>query len=261
MTEAVIIIPARYASTRLPGKPLLEAGGKPLIRHTYEKAAASCARRVIVATDDPRIADTVTGFGGEVAMTSPDHQSGTTRVAEAAAGIEADVIVNMQGDEPETDPADLDALIALHAAAMHESRPAFVSTLVCPFAAQPASGPGSPEDPACVKAVLGHENAAGGRDALYFSRALAPYPRDDAGRVVDPRQWLLHIGIYAFSGETLQAYDRLPAGRLEQVEKLEQLRILEAGERIAAAIVPAAAPGIDTPADLEAFRARLAQPG
>lgn len=259
--KSVIVIPARYASTRLPGKPLLTAGGKTLVQHTYEKAAASRADRVIVATDDGRIAEAVRGFGGEAVMTSPDHATGTARVAEAAAGIDADIIVNMQGDEPETDPAHLDALITRHAAAMAETRPAFVTTLVCPFAQEPAAGPGSPLDPSCVKAVTTHADAQGGCDALYFSRALAPFPRDEGGVVKDPRGWFLHIGIYAFSAQTLGDYEGLPPGRLEQIEKLEQLRILEAGHRIAAAIVPAAAPGIDTPADFEAFTKRLAAAG
>lgn len=255
--KSVIVIPARFASSRLPGKPLLVAGGKPVIQHTYEKAAASIASRVIVATDDARIADAVTGFGGEAVMTSPDHQSGTARVAEAAAGLDADIIVNMQGDEPETDPAHLDALITLHAGAMTAQRPAFVSTLVCPFAPAPKTGAGSPVDPSCVKALLTHEKADGGRDALYFTRALSPWPRDAGGVVSDTADYHLHIGIYAFSAASLAAYETLPPGRLEDIEKLEQLRILEAGERIAAAIVPSAAPGIDTPADFDAFLARL----
>jgi len=264
--KAMIVIPARYASSRLPGKPLLVAGGKPLIQHTYEKASASSANRVIVATDDERIIKTVQDFGGEAVMTSADHQTGTARVAEAAdkvveEGGAPDIIVNMQGDEPETDPAHLDALIAVHRAALDSDRPAFVSTLVCPFAPEPVDGAGSPQDPACVKALLGHPRADGGCDALYFSRALAPYPRDEGGRVSDPTAYYLHIGIYAFSAASLKAYDSLPKGRLEAIEKLEQLRILEAGERIAAAIVSQAAPGIDTPADFEAFKKRLAVGG
>ncbi|GGD08701.1 3-deoxy-manno-octulosonate cytidylyltransferase [Aquisalinus flavus] len=264
--KAMIVIPARFASSRLPGKPLLVAGGKPLIQHTYEKAAGSSADRVIVATDDERILKTVQDFGGEAVMTSADHQTGTARVAEAAdriagEGEPVDIVVNMQGDEPETDPAHLDALIAVHRAALAGDRPAFVSTLVCPFAPEPVDGPGSPQDPSCVKALLGHPRADGGCDALYFSRALTPYPRDDGGRVSDPTVYYLHIGIYAFSAASLRAYDSLPAGRLEAIEKLEQLRILEAGERIAAAIVPQAAPGIDTPADFAAFKQRLAGTG
>lgn len=264
--KAMIVIPARYASSRLPGKPLLVAGGKPLIQHTYEKAAASTAGRVIVATDDERILTAVRNFGGEAVMTSASHETGTARVAEAAEKIAADgevadIIVNMQGDEPETDPAHLDALISVHRAALASNRPAFVSTLVCPFAPEPVDGTGSPQDPSCVKALLGHPRADGGCDALYFSRALAPYPRDEGGRVSDPTAYYLHIGVYAFSGASLKAYDGLPAGRLEAIEKLEQLRILEAGERIAAAIVPQAAPGIDTPADFEAFKKRLTAAG
>ena len=250
--KAAIIIPARYASSRLPGKPLLAETGKPLIQYTYEKAAASSAAQVVVATDDERIRDIVAGFGGEAVMTSPDHESGTARVAEVARGLDAEIIINMQGDEPETEPAHLDALIDLHAATLADDRPAFASTLVCPFAAEPVTGPGSPSDPACVKAVLSGD-AAALRRVLYFSRALVPFPRDAAGIVADPTSYFLHIGIYAFSRDSVQAFASLPHSALEETEKLEQLRILEAGEWMAAAIVPAAAPGIDTPEDYEAF--------
>ncbi len=254
--KAVIIIPARFASSRLPGKPLLSESGKPLIQHTYERATASSAARVIVATDDERISDAVHGFGGEVVMTSAAHESGSSRVAEAADGLDADIIINMQGDEPETNPEHLDQLINLHAATLRSEAPSFASTLVCPFASEPKTGPGSPLDPSCVKAVLAPETN-GIRQALYFSRSLVPFPREAAGAVENPQDYFLHIGIYAFSKKTLQEFPKLPEGILENTEKLEQLRILEAGYKMTAGVIPAAPPGIDTPEDYQAFLTRF----
>ncbi|MCI5046220.1 MAG: 3-deoxy-manno-octulosonate cytidylyltransferase [Aquisalinus sp.] len=250
--KSVIVIPARYASSRLPGKPLLAETGKPLIQHTYEQAVASAADEVIVATDDERIREAVKAFGGRVAMTSPAHESGTARVAEAARDLKADIVINMQGDEPETEPESLNHLISVHARAMAAEQPAFVSTLVCPFSAQPASGAGSPEDPSCVKAVLSAEQD-GFRKALYFSRALVPFPRDENGYISNPSSYYLHLGIYAFSMTSLQAFEALPQSQLEQTEKLEQLRILEAGHIVAAGVIDAAPPGVDTPEDYTAF--------
>lgn len=254
--KTAIIIPCRIGSTRLPGKPLLRETGKPLVQHTYEQAArARRADRVVVAADDPRILDAVKAFGGEAVMTRTDHDSGTDRVAEAARTVGADIILNVQGDEPEVDPAHLDALIDLQARAG-----AFCSTLACPFPPEPCEGPGSPRDPACVKAlVTAPLSAPGGgtaRRALYFTRALAPWPRDAKGVVQDASGWLLHIGVYGFSNDSLQRFARLPKGALSRTESLEQLRILEAGEQIAVETVSHAAPGIDTPEDYAAFVAR-----
>ncbi|MEQ1931820.1 MAG: 3-deoxy-manno-octulosonate cytidylyltransferase [Parvularculaceae bacterium] len=249
--NAVIIIPARLASTRLPNKMLLVAGGKPLLQHTYERArAAKKASRVVIATDDKRILAAAAGFGAEAVMTDPAHKSGTERAAEAARGLDADVIVNVQGDEPELDPVALDRLIALQGVL----RP-FASTLVCPFPARAEL-----EDPAAVKAILGKAvsapDAGVAREALYFTRALAPYPREGAA---DRSNYFLHIGVYAFRPDALQAFAHAPEGRLERVERLEQLRILEMGERMIAAVVGEAAPGIDTPEDFAAFRARMSK--
>ncbi|MEM8987422.1 MAG: 3-deoxy-manno-octulosonate cytidylyltransferase [Pseudomonadota bacterium] len=245
---AAIIIPARYASTRLPGKPLLAETGRPLIAHVYERAAAAKdADRVIVATDDERILKAVRDFGGEAVMTRADHASGSERAAEAAADIDADIIVNVQGDEPEIEPAAIDLLIDTQ-----RRSGAFASTLVCPFAEGLTEGPGSPTDPSCVKAVLSSEKD-GLRHALYFSRALAPYPRADGGAVRRAQDWRLHLGVYAFSRDSLMRFAAAPPGRLEQVESLEQLRILEMGERIAVALVDKGAPGVDTPEDYAAF--------
>lgn len=246
--KAAIVIPARYASTRLPGKLLLDAGGKPLLRHTFENAArARRASRVVIATDDERIAVAAREFGADAVMTSPAHQSGSERIAEAAQTIGADIIVNVQGDEPELNPAHIDLLI--ETAQTHD---AFAATLVCPFPDGVAI-----EHPSAVKAVLGRrfEDTGGARvsEALYFTRALAPFPRDRAPSRDDYR---LHIGVYAFRRDALMRFAGAPQGRLERIEKLEQLRILEMGEKIIAAEVAAGAAGIDTQADLDAFRRR-----
>lgn len=248
--KAAIVIPARSASTRLPGKLLLSAGGRPLLQHTYERAKASRrAAEVVVAAADEAIRAAVAGFGGRALMTDPAHGSGTARVAEAARALDADIIVNVQGDEPELDPAALDRLIALQAGLMP-----FASTLACPFPQAARL-----DDPAAVKAVLGRVIAAPPeagqcREALYFTRGIAPFPRDGAP---DPADCHLHIGVYAFRRDSLEAFARAPEGRLERIEKLEQLRILELGERMIAALTPAAFPGVDTEVDFAAFRARI----
>jgi len=243
---AVAIIPARYGSTRFPGKTLAAETGKPLIQHVYENVArAHRLSRVIVATDDERIAAAVRGFGGEVAMTRGDHATGTDRVAEAAAGLTADLIVNVQGDEPEMEPEAIDALVEMMA-----SRPeAVMGSLACRFTrAEDLS------NPACVKVVL---DAAG--DALYFSRSLIPYPRDAGGQVSDPGQWLLHLGIYAYRPAFLAELTRTPPTDLERIEQLEQLRVLYMGRRIAIAVVDRSSTGIDTPEQYAAFVARCRQ--
>lgn len=242
--SAVIVIPARLASTRLAGKLMLDLGGKSVLQRTYEQAAKSRrAARVVVATDAKEIFDHARGFGAEAAMTSADHQSGTERIAEAATAIDAGLIVNIQGDEPEIDPAHIDALIETA-----ERTPHFASTLACPFPDDL-----DPADPAAVKAVLGRkvEGASDVYDALYFTRALAPYPRDGEAA------FRLHVGAYAFRRDALARFAAAPPGRLERIEKLEQLRILEMGEKIAVRVVPSAARGIDTQEDYEAARARF----
>ncbi len=247
--SAAIVIPARYASTRLPGKPLLARTGKPLIQHVYERACqVKSVQQVIVATDDERIFDCVAGFGGRVVMTRDDHESGSGRVAEASRELAADIIVNLQGDEPEIDPAHIDRLVALQ-----EASGAFASTLACPFDASATCGSGSPEDLAAVKAILGAQIDDGARWARYFTRRMGIWPRNDDGAIVSPADYFLHLGVYAFSKQSLARFASAPPGALEQAERLEQLRILEMGERIAVGIVPHAAPGIDTPEDYDAF--------
>jgi len=250
---AAIIIPARYASTRLPGKPLLAETGKPLIQHVYEQAAkARAATRVIVATDDERIASAVSAFGGEAVMTSPDHRSGTARVAEAAARLDADIVVNLQGDEPEIDHRDLDVLIGIQ-----RREGLFASTLACRFPHGATGGAGSPDDPSAVKVILGDALAPGVRRARYFTRRLCPYPRDRGGAIAAPERYFLHVGVYAFSRRSLSVFSAAPCGALEAAEQLEQLRILEMGEAIAVGEVRVAAPGVDTPEDYAAFVRRF----
>ena len=234
--RTVAIIPARYASTRLPGKPLLSETGKPLIQHVVE--AASAAERleaVYVATDDDRIAEAVKAFGGRAVMTRPDHTTGTDRLAEAAEAVglaDDDIVVNVQGDEPEIDPGDIDRLVAL---LIDSGAP--MATLAAPLSADAAESPDN------AKVVLAEDSTA-----LYFSRSKIPFSRDGAGC-----RHLLHLGIYACRKRFLAEFVAMPPGELEQIEKLEQLRALQAGHRIAVALVDSVEPGIDTPEDYAAF--------
>lgn len=241
---ATAIIPARYGSTRFPGKPLAAQTGKPLIQHVYEAVArARRIDRVLVATDDERIAAAVRAFGGEAVMTRPDHPSGTDRVAEAAKELRTDLVVNVQGDEPEMEPGAIDTLVEM----MADRPDADMGSLACRF--------GRVEDvhnPACVKVII---SSCG--DAIYFSRAVIPYPRDSEGRVTDPSQYLLHLGIYAYRPAFLEEMTRTPPSRLELAEKLEQLRVLDMGRRIAMAVIERASTGIDTPQQYAAFVERV----
>ena len=240
--EIVAVIPARYASTRLPGKPLKADTGRPLIQHVVEAAKrARRLTRVIVATDDQRIADAVRQFGGEAAMTRADHPSGTDRVAEVAATLpDARIIVNLQGDEPEVSGEALDTLVELL-----ERDPD------CPMAtlATPIRDEATYRDPGCVKVVL-----AGSGRALYFSRSPIPMYRD--GLPPDGPLGLLHLGLYAYRRDFLLSIAGLPPSPLETTEKLEQLRVLESGTPIAVGIVDEPSIGIDTPEDYARFVAR-----
>ncbi len=241
--KAVGVIPARFASTRFPGKPLARETGKYLIQHVYEQAVrAGRLCEVIVATDDARIAEAVRGFGGRVYLTRADHPTGTDRIAEVAATLDADLIVNIQGDEPEMEPGNIDRLVEV----MERDGDVPIATLACRF-----TGDADPADPNAVKVVLDHRGRA-----MYFSRALVPYPRDTGGKANDATQWLLHLGIYAYRREALLALAKLPPTASEQCERLEQLRFLENGYAIAVAVVERAAVGIDTPEDYAAFVAR-----
>jgi 3-deoxy-manno-octulosonate cytidylyltransferase (CMP-KDO synthetase) len=242
----IAVIPARFESTRFPGKPLLNQTGKYLVQHVYEQVTMSCVDRVIVATDDQRIRKAVESFGGECAMTSPDHRSGTDRVAEVARTEHADIFINVQGDEPEIEPAAIDKLVSL----IQDSRFS-MATLACSFADVQRQGiDADPSDPNCVKVVCGN-----GR-ALYFSRSLIPHPRHSGIENAGP---LLHLGIYAYTAPLLLELSSLSATPLERSESLEQLRALESGHDIAVGIVERAAVGIDTPEDYAAFVKRRAQ--
>lgn len=245
MTEFVVAIPARYAASRLPGKPLRLLGGEPLVLHVARRALQAGAREVWVATDDARIADALTGLQDvQVAMTDPAHPSGTDRLAECArhAGWADDtVVVNLQGDEPF---APADGIRAVAEALAGGRAP--MSTLCTPV-----EDAATLFDPNVVKLV---RNAHG--EAMYFSRAPIAWHRDGFAQtrevLPDGVQWLRHIGIYGYRAGFLQQFAAMPPGILEQVEKLEQLRVLEAGFPISAALSPAPfPPGIDTPEDLE----------
>jgi 3-deoxy-manno-octulosonate cytidylyltransferase (CMP-KDO synthetase) len=245
--KTVVIIPARYRSSRLPGKPLLRETGKYLIQHVYERACrAKCAAAVIVATDDPRIVAAVESFGGRAMMTRRDHPSGTDRVAEAASTLDADVIVNLQGDEPLIDPAALDLLPVMLA----RDAEADMATLAVPIA--------SPEqwhNPNCVKVVCD----AHGR-AVYFSRSPIPFVRDGGPDfAAKPPCFLQHLGLYAYRRDFLLRLSRTPPAPLEQLEKLEQLRVLALGHRIQVGVVAQASIGVDTREDYERFVALYAQ--
>ncbi len=252
--KAIAVIPARFAAVRLPGKPLLKETGKYLIQHVVEQARrAKLLSDAVVATDDPRIADAVQSFGGHFVMTRPDHVSGTDRVAEVAAKLDADIILNVQGDEPEMSPDNIDRLVAL----LRDNPDCQIGTVACPFPADaPTSGPGSPQDPNAVKVVL---DARG--QALYFSRALIPFPRDlvSAGNLpqLPTAGYLLHLGIYGFRRQTLLKLAQLKPTELEQTERLEQLRWLYNGFHIAVAIGSRPSAGIDTPDDYAAFVRRV----
>lgn len=252
-TDFVVAIPARHDATRLPGKPLRLLGGEPMILHVARRALAAGAREVRVAADDERIARALDGSGVQVAMTSASHRSGTDRLAECAGIARWDddtVVVNLQGDEPFAPPAGIRAVADL----LLDSG-ADMATL-----ADASVDAEQLFDPNTVKLV---RSAAG--DALYFSRAPIPWHRDAfaAGhRAPAPDACLRHIGIYAYRVGFLRRFAALPPGRLEQLESLEQLRVLEAGFRIAVALTPEPfPPGVDTPADLLRAEARLAERG
>ena len=250
--RTAVIIPARYASTRLPGKPLLAESGKPLIQHTYEQAKKSAkATSVIVASDDDRIIAAVEGFGGRAVMTAASHTTGSARIAEAAKEIDADIIVNLQGDEPEIEPGHIDRVIELA-----EGNDCFAATLACPFPKSAKEGQGSPGDPSAVKAILGETIGKNAFWARYFTRHISPFPRDKEGRAQHPEQYFLHLGIYAFAKARLEEFSSASEAPLERAEKLEQLRILEMGGKIAVGIVNNSAPGIDTREDYNAFLGR-----
>lgn len=239
MTRAVAVIPARWASVRFPGKALAVIRGKPLIQHVWERAGElQSVERVVVATDDERIAAAVRGFGGAVSMTSPDCPSGTDRVAQATRDWPVDLVVNLQGDEPAFEVKALDQLVRV----MAENPGIEMGTL-----AHPVVDEAEYRDSNAVKVVLDQSG-----HALYFSRAPIPYARD-AGLVAPLR----HLGIYVFRHAFLQRYAALAPTPLEQTERLEQLRALEHGVRIRVLLTPHGSIGVDTPGDVDRLAAHL----
>ena len=244
MTPALVVIPARLASTRLPRKVLLRGSGKYLIQHVWERArAARRAGRVVLATDDEEVLAAARSFGAEAVLTRADHPSGTDRVAEVARtlqaqeGAPAELVVNVQGDEPELDPGLIDRLVELM-----EGSDAPMGTL-----AEPIQDPQDFQRAQVVKVVLDRRGRA-----LYFSRSPIPHPAGDGGPPP-----LRHVGIYAYRPGFLQDFCRLEPAPLERGEKLEQLRALWHGHAIQVGVVaPTGARGIDTPEDYQAFLAR-----
>lgn len=260
-TPAVIVIPARLQSTRLPRKMLLAETGKPLIEHTWQAAGRSArAGRVVVATDSDEIAAAVAAFGGEAIMTSENAPSGTARIVEALGRLgDAEVIVNVQGDEPEITAGAIDSCVDL----LDRCPGAGIATLVTPIASRDLL-----DDPSAVKAVLTpwREPGAPGRwlpepavagafRAITFSRARVPAAREWEDRLLASRPplWWQHVGLYAYRRSVLEAWDALPDSRLAALESLEQLRPLEAGIPIVAGAIDHSAKGIDTPRDYAAF--------
>ncbi len=242
--RTVAVIPARYGSTRFPGKPLALITGKPMVQWCYE-STRKCADLddVIVATDDQRIVDAVASFGGKAVMTSPNHQTGTDRIAEAVANIDADLIINVQGDEPLMASSVLSQLIA-----KMRSTGAEMGTAAVPFS---ASGR-DPQDVNAVKVVLDQAGMA-----LYFSRSLIPFPRK-GGIPVEP---LLHWGLYAYRRDFLDKFVSWPRGALEACESLEQLRALEHGAHISVIVTTERSVGVDVPEDIELVEKMLKERG
>ncbi len=237
--RAVGVIPARLAATRLPRKPLADIGGRPMVCRVWERASeARLLDEVIVATPDEEIASVCASFGARAVLTAPEHPTGTDRVAEAAAGLEADIVVNIQGDEPLIRGEDLDALVS----AMRSDAEAALGSLMFRL------GDGDDaEDPNLVKVVVGRDGWA-----LYFSRSCIPYARGTAR----PERFG-HIGVYAWRRGRLMEFAKMERGRLEEAESLEQLRALEAGWKIRMVLTDFRPVGVDTPEDLERARRAL----
>lgn len=233
------MIPARYDSTRFPAKVLAKATGKYLIQHTYEQAIqAKLPSEILIATDDERIVSAVKGFGARCVMTSEDHPSGTDRIAEVATTLKADIVVNLQADEPEINPSHLDRVAEL----LIEGGDGDMATLGCEF-----QTPGQVADPNIVKVITD----SFGR-AVYFSRSVIPYDRQAGG--VGPLQYYMrHIGVYAYRREFLLELTALPQAPLEKIERLEQLRAIENGYTVLVGQVEHPCDGIDTPQQYEQF--------
>jgi len=235
---AIAIIPARFSATRLPGKPLVAIAGKPMIERVWARVRrAKRISRVIVATDDERILQAVSSFGGEAVMTRAEHRSGTERVAEVAATAvheDDDIFVNVQGDEPLIEPAAIDAAVE----AIESDEQVSIATLAVPI-----TRPADIMDPNVVKVVLDFDE-----NALYFSRAPIPWVRDRDARV--HARHLKHLGLYSFRRDALLDFPTLPVGDLERIEQLEQLRWMENGYKIRVAETPHDSVSVDVPEDV-----------
>jgi len=235
-----VVLPARWGSTRFPGKPLADIAGKPLIQRVWERAQAiEGAERVVVATDDKRIAECVRGFGGDVVMTSADHATGTDRVAEVARGLDTDVVVNLQGDEPVFAPAIVYGMLGALAAG------ADIATACHPITRREEF-----ESPHVVKVVLGEDGCA-----LYFSRA--PIPSGAFSEAAPAAAPMRHVGVYAFTREALVRFAGLPRSALEESERLEQLRALENGMTVAVVVTDSETFGVDVPGDIKTVASRI----
>lgn len=241
--KAIVVIPARYDSSRFPGKVLARDTGKFLVEHTYERAlCAETIDDVLIAADSDKVMQACRSFTDNCVMTSSDHQSGTDRIAEAVADIDADIIVNLQADEPEIDPVYIDNLVRL----LKDNPDAQMATLVAGI-----DDARSIEDPNVVKVVI----TKAGR-AIYFSRSPIPYDRDNAG-IGSTGAYLRHLGIYAYRRDFLLKYTSLEQSSLEKLEKLEQLRVIENGFTIITGKVDHAWEGIDTPEQYADFVKRI----
>ncbi|MGB2868916.1 MAG: 3-deoxy-manno-octulosonate cytidylyltransferase [Bacteroidota bacterium] len=245
-TRVVAVIPARYASRRLPAKPLVDLLGKPMVQRVYERVRrARLVDRVVVATDDRRIAKVVEGFGGEVVMTSSGIKSGSDRVAAVARKIRGDIFVNVQGDEPLMAPKMIDQAVQL----LLDDPQAGLGTL-----AKKIESAVDLKNPAVVKVVFDKK-----KTALYFSRSVIPHVRDElnVGKWLSRQSFYKHIGIYVFRRKFLATYSRLPESALERSERLEQLRVLENGYSIKVGTTRFDSIPIDTPADVRKVRALI----
>lgn len=238
--KVIGVIPARMAATRLPNKPLIDIGGKPMIQRVWERASeAACLNGLVVATPDLAIYEAVEAFGGAAVMTSDAHRSGTDRLAEVAAGQDADILVNIQGDEPLIEPETIERVVAPFL--LDPALPMASVMCVCPLEER--------DNPATVKVVCNRRG-----DALYFSRARIPFQRN-ADSTEGAAQVMQHVGLYAYRRDFLLEFAALPPTPLEQTESLEQLRALENGYTIRLVTIDRAPLSVDTPDDLERVRA------
>lgn len=236
MNKVIIVIPARYGSTRFPGKPLADLQGRPIIQWVYEACKKADCGEVIIATEDERITSAAASFGAKAVMTSADCQSGTDRIYQATKGLGASHVINVQGDEPFVRPETIKAVVEL----VKNDDQTDISTACMPITDKEAVN-----NPNHVKAVLAKDMRA-----LYFSRSPIPYKREKTPES-EKAPYYLHCGIYGYKIKALEQFVKLPVSPLENLEKLEQLRALEAGMTIKSALINKAGPAIDTPADLE----------